>query len=103
MVNNSGNDFDVLIKLIFLDSAQAYPVRVFFIPAHGSFTLKGIRPGSYDIRYRDLSTGGIFRTEPFSLEENPKDGVTQYRNITMTLYKVSPGNMKTYPISEAEF
>jgi hypothetical protein len=98
-VDNSGNESDVFVKLVFLDSAQAYPVRVFFIPAFGSFTIKGVRAGNYGVRYRDLSTGGISRTEPFSLKENP----VQYSNITMTLYKVPRGNMQTYAISDAEF
>ena len=64
-VDNSKNESDVFVKLVFLDSAQAYPVRVFFIPAYGSFTVKGVRAGNYDVRYKDLGTGGTFRTEPF--------------------------------------
>ena len=102
-VDNSRNASDVFVKLVFLDSAQAYPVRVFFIPAYNSFTVNGIRAGNYDVRYRDLSTGGISRTEQFSLEEIPRDDSIQYSNITMTLYKVPQGNMQTYPISETEF
>jgi hypothetical protein len=98
-VDNARNDSDVFVKLVFLDKTQAYPVRVFFIPAHSSYTVNKIRVGTYDVRYRNLSTGGISRTEPFSLTS---DGV-EYSNITMTLYKVPRGNMKTYAISETEF
>lgn len=102
-VDNSRNDSDVLVKLVSLDSAQAYPVRQFYIPAFGSFTLNKITAGSYDIRYRDLGNGGLSRSEAFTLEEiKTYDGV-QYSNITMTLYKVQNGNMQTYGLSEAEF
>ena len=102
-VDNSRNDSDVFVKLVSLDSAQAYPVRQFYIPAFGSFTLNKITAGSYDIRYRDLANGGLSRSEAFNLEEiQTYDGV-QYSNITMTLYKVQNGNMQTYGLSEAEF
>jgi len=102
-VDNSRNDSDVFVKLVSLDSTQAYPVRQFFIPAFGRFTLNKLTAGSYDIRYRDLGNGGLSRSEAFNLEEiRTYDGV-QYSNITMTLYKVQNGNMQTYGLSEAEF
>lgn len=102
-VDNSRNDSDVFVKLVSLDNAQAYPVRQFYIPAFGSFTLNKITAGSYDIRYRDLGNGGLSRSEAFNLEEiQTYDGI-QYSNIKMTLYKVHNGNMQTYGLSEAEF
>ncbi len=103
MVDNTRNDSDVFVKLVSLDGARAYPVRQFYIPAFGSFSLKTVTAGTYDIRYRDLSNGGLSRSEVFNLEEiQTYDGV-QYSNITMTLYKVRNGNMQTYGLSESEF
>lgn len=89
--------------MVSLDGAQAYPVRQFYIPAFGSFTLNNVTAGSYDIRYRDLDNGGLSRSEAFNLEENPTYDGTQFSNITITLYKVRNGNMKTYGLAEAEF
>ena len=102
-VDNRQNDSDVFVKLVSLDGAQAYPIRQFYIPAYGSFTLKKVRTGSYDIRYRDLNNGSLSRSEAFSLEEIPTSNGKQYSNITMTLYKVQNGNMQTYGLSETEF
>lgn len=102
-VDNSRNDSDVFVKLVSLDSANAYPVRQFYIPAFGNFTLNEVTAGSYDIRYRDLGNGGLARSQEFSLEEIPTYGGTQFSNITMTLYKVQNGNMQTYDLSETEF
>lgn len=102
-VNNSRNESDVFVKLVSLDSAQAYPVRQFYIPAFGSFTLNKVLAGSYDIRYRDLGNGGLSRSEAFSLSESPTYNGTRFSNITMTLYKVQNGNMQTYGLSETEF
>lgn len=102
-VNNSRNDSDVFVKLVSLDGANAYPVRQFYIPAKGTFTLNKVTAGSYDIRYRDLDSGSLSRSEAFSLEEISTEGGTRFSNITMTLYKVRNGNMQTYGLSEAEF
>ncbi len=102
-VDNTRNSSNVFVKLVSLDSSKAYPVRVFYIPAHSQFTVNNIRKGRYDIRYRDLNTGALARAEPFNLEEVSTYEGTSYSNIKMTLYKVRRGNMQTYQISESEF
>jgi hypothetical protein len=102
-VDNSRNDSEVFVKLVSLDSAQAYPVRQFYIPAFGSFTLKKVTAGSYDVRYRDLSSGGLSRSEAVTLSEVHTAEGAQFSNLTMTLYKVKNGNMKTFGLTEAEF
>lgn len=102
-INNSQNDSDVFVKLVSIDGASAYPVRQFYVPAHGSFTLNKVRAGTYDIRYRDLDTGQLSRSDPMSVEEHSTYEGTQFSNVTMTLYKVRNGNMETHPLSETEF
>lgn len=102
-VDNSQNNSDVFVKLVAISELKSYPVRVFFVPAFNLFTISNIRAGSYDIRYRDLDSGSLSRSEPFTLQEiETYDGV-QYSNITMTLYKIQNGNMQTYGLSENEF
>lgn len=83
--------------------APAQPNLPRYIPAFGSFTLTQVSAGKYDIRYRDLSNGGLSRTECFILDEVDIGGATQYSDLTMTLYKVVNGDMRTYGLSEAEF
>lgn len=102
-VDNTQNDSNVFVKLVSLDGAVARPVRQFYIPAYGKFTVNKVTHGSYDVRYRDLNNGGLSRSESFNLEETEIDGGTQFSNYTMTLYKVRNGNMQTYGLSEAEF
>ena len=102
-VDNTQNDSDVFVKLVSLYGPKAYPVRQFFISGHGSFTLNQVNAGNYDIRYRDLRTGGLSRSEAFDLVEIPIDNGTRFSNITMTLYKVRNGNMQTYGLAEDEF
>src|SRR5690606_30823450 len=95
-VDNGQNDSDVFVKLVALDEAEAFPVRQFYIPARSKFTLDGVSAGSYDIRYRDLDTGGLSRSEQFVVDETRTERGVQYSTITMTLYKVQGGNFQTY-------
>lgn len=102
-VDNSRNDSDVFVKLVSLDGEKAFPVRQFYIPAFGSFLVDKVTAGSYDVRYRDLSTGGLSRSEAFKLKEITTYEGTQFSEMTLTLYKVQNGNMQTFDLAETEF
>ena len=102
-VDNSGNDADVLVKLVHREVNSEYPVRVFFIPEHRKFKVRDVRAGRYDIRYMDRWSGELLKSEPFELIEQRSDSGVRFSNITMTLYKVADGNFQTYPIPQDEF
>ena len=102
-VDNGQNVSPVFVKLFFLDSSKPKKVRVFYIPAYGSFTLSNVTAGNYDIRYQDLVSGDLSKSESFNLHETPTDDGVQYSRLTMTLYKVRNGNMQTYSIPDSEF
>jgi hypothetical protein len=102
-VDNNQNNSDVFVKLVDLTSAQPVAVRVFFIRAHEQFRLMNVRTGIYDIRYRDLDSGVISKSESFKLEETEVTDGIQYSQMRLTLYKVHDGNMKIETISEEEF
>jgi hypothetical protein len=102
-IDNGQNDNDVFVKLVSVGGTKSYPVRTFYIPPHGAFTVKNVAPGEYDIRYKNLVSGGLAKSEQFNLEEIPTETGRQYSNLTMTLYKVRDGNMKTYDLSDDEF
>ena len=102
-IDNSRNNSDVFIKLVSINGLESYPVRVFFIPAFSQFTINKIRAGLYDIRYRDLDSGSLSKSESFTLQETETYDGIEYSNFTMTLYKTQNGNMQTYGLSENEF
>jgi DnaJ domain len=102
-IDNTSNDNDVFVKLMSLDFGAPMPARHFFIPSHSQFTLKNVMAGNYDIRYKDLDSGQLARSESFILEETPSHNGTTYSNLRMTLYKVRNGNMQNYNINEADF
>jgi hypothetical protein len=102
-VDNRRNSSDVFLKLVSLDRVTAYPVRVCFIPARSQFTFQTVAAGRYDVRYRDLDSGGYSKTEPFTLDETRTFSGTEFSNLSLTLYKVANGNMRTNAIDESEF
>lgn len=102
-IDNSQNSSDVFVSLNYLDGQQPNSARVIMIKANYQFKITGIKTGRYDVRYKDLSSGGISRSEAFELYEFPSETGTEYSNMTMTLYKVQNGNMHTSSINENEF
>lgn len=102
-IDNGRNTSRVFVKLYALDRPAPTAVRQLFIPAHASFTASSLSPGRYDIRYQDLATGGLSRSETFHLEETPTAHGRQYTKMEITLYKVANGNFQTYALDEADF
>lgn len=102
-IDNSQNTSDVFLKLVWLSNSEAIPARICFIPASSSFTFSTVMAGRYDVRYRDLNTGALSKTEEFTLEETKTYNGTNYSNLSLTLYKVAHGNMETETIDESEF
>ncbi|WP_231586539.1 J domain-containing protein [Cupriavidus basilensis] len=102
-IDNTRNDADVFLKVFSLNAGSKTPVRFAFIKAGASFEFAGIAPGDFDVRYMDLDTGRISRSEPFTLDETAEYNGTQYSKTTLTLYKVPNGNTRTREIGESEF
>jgi hypothetical protein len=103
IVDNSHNDADMFAKLVSLDGPNAYPVRTVFVAARSRMTLEKLSIGTYDLRYRNLVSGNLFRTPAFILEEVHTPVGTQHSVATLRLYQATDGNLQTYSLSEAEF
>ena len=102
-IDNTRNDADVFVKLVHITSERAFPVRHLFIPKGESVKTKDLKPGQYDVRYRDLTTGALVKTQSFELVQVKEIDGIRFSEISMTLYKVKDGNMQTENISEIEF
>ncbi len=63
-VDNSQNDSDVFIKFLWIVHKLIQSDSFIFQHLESLF-LKKVTAGNYDIRYRDLSNGGISRSELF--------------------------------------
>jgi hypothetical protein len=110
-IDNTQNASDMLVKLFDRSTDSPVAVRIFFLRANDQFTLKGVKPGAYDIRYQDLDHGVISKSEPFSLTEheevvpeaNGTSRITHYSKFRLTLYTVENGNTRFTVIGPEEF
>lgn len=102
-VDNSHLTTDMFVKLYALDATGATPVRVCLVKAGDQFTLKNIRPGRYDVRYQDLDTGAIFKSEPLELSEAVQGNNVQSSQITFTLLKDAANGPMSRRIDAGEF
>ncbi|CAG2129172.1 J domain-containing protein [Cupriavidus plantarum] len=101
-IDNTRNKFDVFLKLVALDTTRPLPVRTSYVRSGTSFTMENIAPGSYDVRYRSLDTGEIFRSERFDLKEIQEATGTSFAKNILTLYSVE-GKARNVSIPEREF
>lgn len=102
-IENTQNNNAVFGKLYYLSTYPPKAVRYFYIPAYGGLILRDITAGSYDVRYMDLDSGTISKSESFNLQEINNYTGTRFSQVTMTLYKVANGNMETTTIPDSEF
>jgi hypothetical protein len=102
-IDNSANRFDVFGKLVYNASVFDQPVRHFFIPAGQSFTLMGVAPGNYDIRYQNLDDGGLYKSQGFGLSEQETANGVDATSVSITLYGTPGSAVQPTTIGRGEF
>jgi hypothetical protein len=92
-----------------------FPLVAVYIRAGDSFTIKGIKDGSYELYFKlgedwDDQQGQFTRNvtrerfmELLSFETSSVAGGVQFTTITVTLYELPEGNAETTPVPEEEF
>lgn len=104
-VKHSGELAPIYARLWTVGSG-ARPVRTFTVSAIGSFTLKDLTPGTYEIRYKymyenDAATSG-FKSTPFTLSETETSEGIEYDNLIITLSTVATGKIRVQPIPASD-
>jgi len=99
-IDNTQRTSDVYAKVV---NSPNSTVRNCFIKAGESFKMTKLTPGNYEIRYRDLDSGNLAKSEVFNLEViNTSTGIS-YSTLSLTLYTVRGGNTNMEPIEEKDF
>ena len=101
-VDNSRNRSDVFLKVFSLEG-DPMPVRFALIKAGASFEFSNIASGNFEVRFMDLDTGKISRSEPFELEQIAEGNGMRYSRMSLTLNTARSGNARTQEISGNEF
>ena len=102
-VDNTQGDFDVFIKIFTLSSERPQTIRAFLVKQGQKFTVKNVTRGTYDVRYRNLSSCKLFRTKQFKIREEKTSEGTRFSNIELTTYKVPNGTTRHEVIKEDNF
>ena len=102
-VDNTQNGSDVFLKLVYLNSAKPFPVRACYLPAHSQFLLTELTPGTYDMRYRNLSTGDYSKTVDFVLGETDAGGGADFSTLNLKLSGADGGKTQKGAIPELEY
>jgi hypothetical protein len=71
------------------------PVRVAYVRAKEKFTMAQVKPGHYDVRYLDLTTGVIKKSQPLTVKED--------LGWTVGLYGVVDGTQQHQEIAKRDF
>gem|GEM_PF-578279 len=93
------NDSDVFVKVLSLDTTPPKPVRTVFVRASDQFTVRTVAAGRYELRYRDLDSGVLYRTDPFSIDSQG----AKHSALPISLDDPNDLSTHTHPISEEEF
>jgi curved DNA-binding protein CbpA len=102
-IDNMQNESDVFVGLFDHRFEKPQPVRWFFISARGKFTIENVKTGTYDIRYQNLDSGAMSKSEPFELREIEGPDETKYSVVTLTLFTVLNGNTRFETIGPEDF
>ena len=102
-VDNAQGNFDVFIKLFTLSSERPQTIRAFLVKQGQEFTVENVTRGTYDIRYRNLTTCDLFRTPKFKLKEEQTSTGTKFSKQTFIIRPIVGGNIKPIRIKEDDF
>jgi curved DNA-binding protein CbpA len=102
-IDNTGNTSDVFLKLVQHTGSETVPIRTCYIPARSLFTFSTVRAGRYHVRYRDLNTGVLSKSEEFDLIEKSANGKTEFSKFNIPLYQVPLGGEMTDLFADPDF
>lgn len=102
--DNSQGTTDVFARLVWLDGTKERVIRVIFVQAKQRFSMEGLPAGRYVLKYLELDSGAIAKTDPLevSLKKKP-DGGEEWQGWVVGLYGVIDGKDYRESISEQEF
>jgi hypothetical protein len=78
-------------------------VRVILLKAKDEMVLRHVKPGHYDIRYRNLDTGLIRKSPKFEVTFKQDEKGEEYMGWTVPLYEVINGTIYHEVIAERDF
>lgn len=85
-LDNTETKDDVFVKVISFNQGTERQVRTCYLPAYSAFTAMMLQPGAYELRYQNLATGEVRKTDIFHLQETHETLGVRATNIRFTLF-----------------
>ena len=103
VVDNTQNPSDAFVKVVSVGESEPNVVRNVFVQAADRFTVSNLPAGTYEIRYQNLDSGRVLRSEVFALEESAIASGTRYSTVTLTLRTRADESMNTFALPREQF
>jgi len=103
IIDNVSGTANVHVKLCEAGAQRCDGLRHVFIPFGDSFTLNEIPAGSYELRYRDLTSGQTVKSEPIVLGQVQDEQGARFSVVRVSLYRLTSGNLAFSPVAEEQF
>jgi hypothetical protein len=101
-VDNTQGSRDVVARLYVDGKLPA--VRSFLVKQGNTFTVRNLAPGTFVLRYRYIGSEDTYEADrSFVLKQTEDETGTRYSNMTVTLYGVTDGNLRTKLVSKDAF
>jgi curved DNA-binding protein CbpA len=103
VIDNTHNRSDAYVKVVSVGDSEPRVVRNIFIQASDRFTVANLRAGTYEVRYQNLDSGRLLRSEVFALEESAIASGSRYSTVTLTLRTRADEAMNTFDLPKEQF
>jgi hypothetical protein len=103
VIDNTQNRSDAYVKVVSVGDSEPRVVRNVFIQASDRFTVANLRAGTYEVRYQNLDSGRLLRSEVFALEESAIASGSRYSTVTLTLRTRADEAMNTFDLPKEQF
>ena len=103
VIDNTQNSSDAFVKIVSVGESEPKVVRNVFIQAADRFTVSNLRAGTYELRYQNLDSGQMLRSEVFALEESAIASGMRYSTVTLTLHSRADESMNTFALPREQF
>lgn len=101
-VDNTQGASDAEVRLY----TSGVAARSFFVREGTKFTAEKLSPANYTMRYKVVTSGKsrvYMAREVFNVSETETETGTKFSRVTVTLYQVRDGNLKTDEVPEEQF
>jgi hypothetical protein len=103
VLDNSRSASDAFVKIVSVSDNEPKVVRMVFMQANDRFTVNNLRAGTYEIRYQNLDSGELMRSDVFALEESAISSGTRFSTVTLSLRGKPDESQNTYRLSPEDF